>query len=307
TGAAIAVGASSTALYSRTSRPEPQSTSTRKASTGCCKGTSLVTRITGRPRPSTPTDSCSPVPATSGGCRPTLRKVSGDASRTCRLRSSEGSPATTGISASSGSPGFDLTWICPRPNASTGPASSNNAASNMQAHPLRLARFATTWFPVRCVARINPRTLAAVAAILQRRQQQLGQLHGVQRRALAQIVGDDPQVQATRMRRVLANPADIDRVVARSVGDRRRIAARTRFVDDLDPRRRAQQVAGAVGFQPLPGLDRHGFRMAVEHRHADHGCVHPDRIVAEDLAGLVDQLEFLAGVPAVEELAAVRD
>jgi hypothetical protein len=39
-------------------------------------------------------------------------------------------------------------------------------------------------------------------------------LHGVQRGALAQIVGNDPDVQAVFDRRVLADAADIYRVLA---------------------------------------------------------------------------------------------
>src|SRR3546814_1930180 len=38
-----------------------------------------------------------------------------------------------------------------------------------------------------------------------------------------------------------------------------------------------------------------------------HGGIHADRGVAEDLAGLVDQLHLLAGVAVGVEVAAVRD
>ena len=47
--------------------------------------------------------------------------------------------------------------------------------------------------------------------------------------------------------------------------------------------------------------------MPVEHRHPHHRRVHPDAVVAEDLARLPHQLHFLGGVAVVGEIAAVRD
>ena len=44
--------------------------------------------------------------------------------------------------------------------------------------------------------------------------QNLGDLHGVERGALAKVVGDHPQHQAVLDRRVLADAADIGRVLA---------------------------------------------------------------------------------------------
>src|SRR6267378_8125791 len=46
--------------------------------------------------------------------------------------------------------------------------------------------------------------------------QALGDLDGVERGALAQVVGDDPQHEAVLDRRVLADAADIGRVLARA-------------------------------------------------------------------------------------------
>src|SRR5437667_3757725 len=61
--------------------------------------------------------------------------------------------------------------------------------------------------------------------------QALGDLDGVERRALAQIVGDDPQHQAAVDGRVLADAADIGRVLAGAVV-RRDVAAGLTLVDD---------------------------------------------------------------------------
>ena len=44
--------------------------------------------------------------------------------------------------------------------------------------------------------------------------QDFADLDGVERRALAQIVGDDPQIEPMRERRVATDAADIDRVFA---------------------------------------------------------------------------------------------
>src|SRR5207302_8966710 len=63
-------------------------------------------------------------------------------------------------------------------------------------------------------------------------QQELGQLHGVRRRPLAQVVRDHPHVEAALVRRVAANAADED-IVPPSCLDRHRIA-HCRWVVDAD-------------------------------------------------------------------------
>ena len=72
-GAATLCGASTSAEYSRTSRPEPQSTSSRKVSAGCCTGCCVVTRITGGRRHPGRTRNRGRRPAL-GGARPTGRR-----------------------------------------------------------------------------------------------------------------------------------------------------------------------------------------------------------------------------------------
>ena len=70
---------------------------------------------------------------------------------------------------------------------------------------------------------------------------QFGQLHGIQGRALADVVGHHPQVQPARMREVLADAADEHRVAAGRVGDRRRIATRLAIIHHDHPRRGFEQ------------------------------------------------------------------
>src|SRR5271154_1841108 len=76
--------------------------------------------------------------------------------------------------------------------------------------------------------------------------QAFGDLDGVERRALAQIVGDDPHREPVLDRRVLADAADIGRILApRLVG--RHVAARLARIDDETAWRVTQDVARLVG------------------------------------------------------------
>jgi hypothetical protein len=129
-GAATVCGESTSAEYSRTSLPCPQSTSTRKVNSGSCTGSTVVMRITGRPCGSSAMANCRSATRPAGGSSPIRRKVSGDASRACSCSSSDGSLDTIGISASNGWPCLDLTSIWPRPSANAGPQAS--ASSRIQ-------------------------------------------------------------------------------------------------------------------------------------------------------------------------------
>lgn len=116
-GADAVRGASSSAEYSRVSRPWPQSTSIRKVSSGCCTGWVLVTRMIGLPLRSTAKVKRRSVTMPCGGSRPMRWKVSGEARPARSCASSSGPLAMTGISASNGWPARDLTSIWPRPSA----------------------------------------------------------------------------------------------------------------------------------------------------------------------------------------------
>gem|GEM_PF-4384785 len=111
-------GASTSAEYSRTRRPWPQSASIRKLSDGVSTGACEVTRTTALPCALRVSSNCSSLTSPVGRCRPTRSKVTGEASATRRFSSSDGSADTTGISASNGCPGLDRTRMSPRPNAS---------------------------------------------------------------------------------------------------------------------------------------------------------------------------------------------
>ena len=128
TGADTVRGVSTSAEYSRTRRPCPQSTWTRNVSSGSLTGCALVTRMIGRPALLSAGANCRPATMPRGGCRPTRANVSGAASPARNPSSSAGSWEIIGISASNGWPMRDLTSICPKPSAAA-PALASVSAS----------------------------------------------------------------------------------------------------------------------------------------------------------------------------------
>src|SRR5205823_12545764 len=92
-------------------------------------------------------------------------------------------------------------------------------------------------------------------------------LDGIQSGALSQIITHYPERQATRMRWILANAADIHRIVARH-RQRSRILRMPRIVYHNDALSAAQDLARIVGGQGPLELDVDGFRMPNRHRHA---------------------------------------
>ena len=110
-------GASTSAEYSRTRRPWPQSASMRKANAGVSTGVCEVTRMIALPCALRVSSNCSSLTRPPGRCRPTRSNVTGEASPTRRFCSSAGSAEMTGISATRGCPGRDSTRMSPRPNA----------------------------------------------------------------------------------------------------------------------------------------------------------------------------------------------
>ncbi len=135
--------------------------------------------------------------------------------------------------------------------------------------------------------------------------QRLGDLHGVQRRALAKVVRDAPEGQAVLDGGILADAADEHRVLAGALG-RGDVAAVLAGIHHRHPRRLAQhgtRVGGGDGTLELDG-DRLG--VADEHRDAHTGGDHLD-VRVEDLAGLDHHLPLLLGRPVLHELVDVGD
>src|SRR5262252_185830 len=100
--------------------------------------------------------------------------------------------------------------------------------------------------------------------------QALGDLDRVQRRPLTQVVRNNPHHQPVFDRRILADAADIGRVLAGAfVG--RDVAARLALVDHEAAWRAAQDLARFVRRDRLLELDVDRFRMSDKHRHAHAG------------------------------------
>src|SRR4051794_40533851 len=105
----------------------------------------------------------------------------------------------------------------------------------------------------------------------------LGELDGVRRRPLAQVVRDDPHLEAALVRGVAPEPADEDVVVARGAG-----GGRVR-IDEGQARHPLEQRARLLDLERVAGLEVHRLRMRVGHGHARTGDRDRHRLVAEDL------------------------
>lgn len=105
-------------------------------------GAALVTRMTGLPSLDIATAKSSWLTSPLGRAKPTRSKMTGEARRARSCSSSPGSLEMTGISASSGWPGCDMTRISPRPNAQAAwLAASRASASALRAAGLKKACF----------------------------------------------------------------------------------------------------------------------------------------------------------------------
>ena len=130
------------------------------------------------------------------------------------------------------------------------------------------------------------------------RVQLLGELDGVGRRALAQVVRDHPHLQPALVRGVAAQAADEDVVVAGGAGGGRV------GLDQREAGHRLEQRARLLDLERLAGLDVDRLRVRGDDRDAGAGDGDRDRLVAEDLARLEHHLALLVGVVvAVEEVA----
>src|SRR5262249_20364501 len=98
----------------------------------------------------------------------------------------------------------------------------------------------------------------------------LGDLDGVERRPLAQVVGDDRQRKVVPDLWSDAEGADERRITPDAL-DRRHIAARLALVDDQTPRRLAKNLARLIVRDRIFELDVNRLRMANKDRHAHAG------------------------------------
>ena len=131
----------------------------------------------------------------------------------------------------------------------------------------------------------------------------LGDLHAVQRRALAHVVGNHPQIQAALAGEVLAHPANVYRIVADGVVHGR--GTTLAVFDERHALGLAQQIAGVQGRDRIAGFDMQRFRMAVEHRDAHAGGVHPNAVVLKDLLRLARHFHLFFGVAVGADVPSV--
>ena len=150
--------------------------------------------------------------------------------------------------------------------------------------------------------RSRPAARAAAGRTQPRADEDLGDLDGVRRGALAEVVADDPQRQATTVGDGLvpAYPTDEDLVAAGGV-DRERIDVVGRVVLDDHPGHGREQLARPLGRDRIAGLDVDRLGVARHDRHPDGGARDPQVRQVEDLAALRDDLPLLLGVAVVEE------
>ena len=161
--------------------------------------------------------------------------------------------------------------------ARSGPAGIAAAVSR-RARPTGPARTEASGRPLRlrtaCPATSAPATISAAEAIAAIKPgyaakevdagrhpdqvalgEQLSDLDGVRRRALAQVVADDPEVETALVRGVAPDPADEHLVAPGDVGGER-IEALARRVDDLDARSRPRAARGRPRVRAARGSAR---------------------------------------------------
>ena len=136
--------------------------------------------------------------------------------------------------------------------------------------------------------------------------QQLSDLDGVRRGTLPQVVADAPERQAVLARDIFADSAD-ERSVVVVARARHRVKLIVDVVDDLEAGRRGEKLACFFDRDLLLGFDQNAFAVAVRDGHANAGWANEDRIVAENLLGLVDHFHLFGRVTLVLGRADLRD
>src|SRR4029078_9516131 len=125
---------------------------------------------------------------------------------------------------------------------STVPFITPESAATIASNPPNSSRASATLIPTLA--------LGAEQAALD---QELSELDGVGGGALAEVVGDDPEVEGALVAGVAADAADVDAVLCGG-GGRHQVAAGGGVVDDGDARRGSEQLARPLGIKRLAGF-----------------------------------------------------
>ncbi len=110
-----------------------------------------------------------------------------------------------------------------------------------------------------------------------------------------EVVGDDPQVEGPLVAGVAADAPDEHLIPAGGL-DRHRVGGGAGVVEDDDAGGRREQLPSALRGELLARLHIDGLGVPRHNGYPNAGRAHPDRSIAEDLAGLVDELALLVGV-----------
>src|SRR3546814_6686587 len=129
--------------------------------------------------------------------------------------------------------------------------------------------------------------------------EQLRDLHGIERRALAEIIGYAPQGQPVFDRGIFADAADISSAVANAFY-RRDVTTILTLVDEHDARRFTQDGLSLLRRDLGLELDIDSFGMGKEERHANAGGGELD-CRDQYLLGVQQHLPFFLGRSIVQE------
>src|SRR5450756_3105224 len=133
----------------------------------------------------------------------------------------------------------------------------------------------------------------------------LGDLHGVQRSALPNVVGDNPHGQAVGVGYVLSDAADEGLVPSDGFGGQR-IDVVARIVLNYDTGGPAQDFPGLIGGHRLGQLDVDSLGVADRHRYPHGRGGDQDLRGVHDFAGLVEHLQLFLAVAILHERLDVR-
>jgi len=121
--------------------------------------------------------------------------------------------------------------------------------------------------------------------------QKFGNLDRICCRPFTKVVADTPEREAVRIGKVLADPADKDKITARTVAGHW-IATVGLFINDLDARKGREQSFRLRHRNRPFRFNENRLAVTVDDRHPDACWAHPNRGITQNLPRFVDQLQL---------------